>query len=70
MGDIDEAAYLMDLWHRNVCPYCARQIPAGARVGSGVRSEGGFCSLGCYAEYYKMELLARARLRGRTPPQQ
>jgi hypothetical protein len=31
------------------------------RVGSGRKSEGGFCSLDCYASFYQLELTERAR---------
>ena len=31
----------------------------GKRVGSGKESDGGFCSLDCYGEYYKAELMER-----------
>jgi hypothetical protein len=58
---ISEAEYLLDLWKKNVCPYCGKLIPEGTRVGSGRKSEGGFCSLDCYARYYQMEFQERAR---------
>lgn len=53
-----ERSYLLDLWEKNVCPGCKREIPQGARVGSGKKSEGGFCSLNCYIEYHKFGLVA------------
>jgi hypothetical protein len=56
-----EAEYLLDLWERNVCPYCGKQIPEMSRVGSGRKSDGGFCSLDCYARYHALELAERAR---------
>jgi hypothetical protein len=56
-----ESKYLLDLWDRNVCPWCGRTIPEGTRVGSGRRSEGGFCSLSCYANYHSATLEDRAR---------
>lgn len=56
MNHSDEEAYLLDFWVKNRCPNCGRDIPDGTRVGSGKKSEGGFCSLNCYAEYYKLEL--------------
>ena len=36
-------------------------IPQGTRAGSGRKSEGGFCSLDCYASFYQLELAERAR---------
>lgn len=59
--DESEDAYLLNLWEQNICPYCGKNIPEGARVGSGRKPEGGFCSLDCYAKYYQLELQARAR---------
>lgn len=59
--DMSEERYLLDLWTRNVCPYCGNGIPEGTRVGSGRKSEGGFCSMACYANYYALELIERAR---------
>jgi len=53
--------YLLELWERNICPNCGRQVPAGQRVGSGQKSRGGFCSLDCYASFYQVELAERAR---------
>ena len=35
-----------------------KKIPEGKRVGSGKKSEGGFCSLDCYGDY-KAELTER-----------
>lgn len=61
MMDISEEHHLLDLWRRNICPYCGSNIPEGTRVGSGRRSEGGFCSLSCYANYYALEIRERAR---------
>jgi hypothetical protein len=43
-----------------LCPNCGKNIPEGGRVESGVKAEGGFCSLDCYAEYYEAELIERA----------
>jgi hypothetical protein len=56
-----ERDYLLELWSKNVCPYCGNAIPKGKRVGAGDKSEGGFCSLDCYAHYYEQELKNRAR---------
>ena len=44
-----------------LCPNCGKDILEGGRVGSGVKAEGGFCSLDRYAEYYKVELIERAK---------
>lgn len=57
----EEERYLLELWDRNICPFCARSIPEGKRVGSGKRSQGGFCSLDCYTRYYQLELTQRAQ---------
>ncbi|MFI5102815.1 MAG: hypothetical protein ACHP9V_05520 [Terriglobales bacterium] len=54
-----EPNYLLELWGNNICPNCGKKIPAGTRVGSGKKSDGGFCSLDCYGEYYKAELTER-----------
>jgi hypothetical protein len=53
--------YQFELWAKNICPSCGKQIPAGQRVGSGQKSKGGFCSLDCYASFYQYELKERAR---------
>jgi hypothetical protein len=37
-----ERNYLLELWDNNVCPNCGKKIPAGKRVGSGKKSDGGF----------------------------
>ena len=58
MSDED---YLLELWAKNICPNCAKQIPAGQRVGSGQKSKGGFCSLDCYPSFYEYEITERAR---------
>jgi len=54
-----ERSYLLELWDKSVCPNCGKKIAAGKRVGSGRKSDGGFCSLDCYGEYYKAELTER-----------
>jgi hypothetical protein len=58
---VTEQAYLNELWAMNICPYCSKAIPEGTRVGSGRKSDGGFCSLDCYAKYHAAELAERAR---------
>jgi hypothetical protein len=58
---MSETEYLLELWKQNVCPFCGNVIPEGTRVGSGRKSEGGFCSMRCYADYYALELAERAR---------
>lgn len=58
---MSETEYLLELWEQNLCPFCGNAIPEGTRVGSGRKSEGGFCSLRCYADYYALELAERAR---------
>jgi len=56
-----EREHLLELWGKNICPYCGKTIPEGKRVGSGRKAEGGFCSLDCYTRYYQFELGERAR---------
>jgi len=56
-----EREHLLELWSKNICPYCGKSIPEGTRIGSGRKSDGGFCSLDCYARYYEQELKERAR---------
>lgn len=58
--DIPEREYLLELWDQNICPNCGNAIPDGTRLGSGKKSDGGFCSLNCYAEYHKRPLAQRA----------
>jgi hypothetical protein len=59
---ISENEYLSALWERNICPYCGNNISEATRVGSGHKARGGFCTLNCYAEYYKLELSQKAEL--------
>jgi hypothetical protein len=59
---VSETAYLTMMWARNECPTCRRAIPEGKCVGTGRTSDGGFCSLDCYARYYAMELTEKAAL--------
>jgi len=54
-----EQNYLLELWDKGICPNCGRNIPEGKRVGSGRKSDGGFCSLDCYGEYHKAALTER-----------
>lgn len=61
MADKSEEEYLLELWERNVCPYCGKTIPERSRVGTGDKRCGGFCSLDCLTKYYEFELLERAR---------
>jgi hypothetical protein len=56
-----EQNYLLELWDKNICPNCGKTIPERTRVGSGKKSEGGFCSLDCYVEYYKADLTEKHR---------
>jgi len=46
---------------KNKCKNWGKAIKSGALVGSGKKSEGIFCSLGCSAEYNKAKLLERAK---------
>jgi len=57
-----EAEYLAELWDLNVCPTCEGEIRDGIRVGKGKKAHGGFCSLHCFAQYYRRALHARAGL--------
>jgi hypothetical protein len=59
MGELEEQ--LLKLWDKNICPNCGKDIPAGQRIGSGQKRKGGFCSLDCYASFYRYELAERAR---------
>lgn len=59
--DVSENAYLLELWAKNICPWCGKTIPEGTRVGSGRKSDGGFCSLACYADYHALTLIDRAK---------
>jgi hypothetical protein len=67
---ITEAAYLEQLWKLKICPFCHRPLQEGNRVGSGRKSDGGFCSLDCFSKYHALELAEKARLvkRGVPPP--
>jgi hypothetical protein len=56
-----ESIYLLELRDKHICPTCGKTIREGKYVGSGKKSEGGFCSLGRYAEYYRMEIVERAK---------
>jgi hypothetical protein len=38
-----EKEYLLLLWEENICPTGGNTIPKGTRVGSGSKSDGGFC---------------------------
>ena len=60
MSDTEQNV-LLELWELNVCPNCGKTIPQGTRVGSGKKSEGGFCSLTCYSEFYASDLIERAK---------
>ena len=62
-NDVNEAEgkVLLELWHQKICPFCEKPIPEGQRLGSGRKKEGGFCSLSCYTEYYKVKLVERLR---------
>jgi predicted nucleic acid-binding Zn ribbon protein len=63
---VSESQYLLTLWSLNVCPMCGKAIPEGTRVGSGRKSEGGFCSLDCYTIYYGLEIQERAQRAAQT----
>ncbi len=61
MSNSEEQRHLLDLWELNIFPYCGTMIAEGKRVGDGSKATGGFCSLSCYAEYYRLEWLERAK---------
>lgn len=48
-------------WDEGLCANCGKPIPEGARVGSGRRADGSFCSLDCYAQFHGEALLQKAR---------
>jgi hypothetical protein len=56
-----EEEYLLELWDKNICPNCGKQIPEGTRVGLGEKRKGGFCSLDGVSKYHKAELIERAK---------
>jgi hypothetical protein len=51
-----ESFYPLELRDKHIGPTCGKTIPEGIYVGNGKKSEGGFCSLGCYADNYRMEI--------------
>lgn len=57
---VPESNHLLELWAKNICPFCGKSIPHGTRVGTGRKTDGGFCSLDCYTRYYQLELQGRA----------
>lgn len=63
---VSEAQHLLELWALNVCPWCGKTVTDATRVGSGRKSEGGFCSLDCYVKYYAAEIKDRATKVTRT----
>ncbi len=58
---MDMESYLLELWDKNICPNCGKGIPEGTRVGSGMKKDGGFCSLTCYASFYSGEYSIKAK---------
>jgi hypothetical protein len=58
---VSETEHLLHLLKKGICPWCGKNIPEGARVGTGRKGEGGFCSLRCYGNYHALELRERAR---------
>ncbi len=63
MDNLDEEDHLLMLWDAGICPNCGVEIKNGKRVGSGKKSDGGFCSLNCYGDYHKATLVERHRKR-------
>ncbi len=56
-----EEECLIELWNKRICPFCGKMIREGKAIGSGKLSKGRFCSLDCYTEYHRAEILERAR---------
>ena len=50
-----EERYLRHGLEKGICPSCGGSSIKGTRVGTGQFKDGVFCSLGCQAEYYKLE---------------
>lgn len=65
---ISEATYLKMMWEQDLCAYCHSPILEGQRVGSGRRSDGGFCRLDCFAKYHALEFVEKASLLERSMP--
>lgn len=64
-----ETRRLLRLWDAGICPNCGKRFSPARRVGSGRKADGGFCSLDCYAVFYRLELEERARrLHNRATP--
>jgi len=57
--DLYQESYVLELWEQNICPTCGETISEGMRVGTGRKSDGGFCSLDCYAKFYEVDLVER-----------
>lgn len=53
-----------DCWERCRCPYCPKVFPAGNRVGTGKKSEGGFCSLDCCTRFAALDIQERLNRSG------
>lgn len=58
---ITESDQLAELWERRICPFCMGNVREDHRIGSGKITDGAFCSLRCYAEYYKRKLSDQAK---------
>jgi hypothetical protein len=56
-----EREYLLEFWDRSICPYCGKSIPEGKRIGSGRKSEGGFCSLDHFTAYHELKFREKAK---------
>jgi hypothetical protein len=56
---VTESAYMLECWEAGICPFCRKSFPARQRVGDGRKKAGGFCSLTCFVEYYKLSLVER-----------
>ena len=58
---VNEESYLLDCWQRVICPHGRKPFPETARIGSGRKKKGGFCSLDCYTKYYEFDIRERLR---------
>jgi hypothetical protein len=43
---------IIEFWKERLCPWCEAHVPNGSGVGTGRISDGIFCSLDHYANFY------------------
>lgn len=58
---MEHSQYLLLLWMAGTCPCCGVSIPEGTRIGTGHKTDGGFCSMDCYLAYYSLEATERTQ---------